>query len=124
MIRSPTLLRIDVTPLVGVMLVLLTVSMVGLPQARGIEIGMSPPNGHWNNGEPMIGIDASGLTVNQQSSSLSTLARDLDAAGIAPSARLYVLGDGHLAYDDFMRVVNRLHSLGYDRLVLVNEDFE
>ena len=121
---------IHVTPVVGVMLVLLILFMVSAPLAPGsvqldLPPAQAPPNAKPE--EPTyISIQQSGaLYIGTVETGLATLAGDLARVIAKPNPteeRIFVRADAEVKYFDFMTVMNALQDGGYYQVALVGED--
>lgn len=121
---------INVTPFVDVMLVLLIVMMVTAPLATvAVKLDMPPADGHASANPPtFVSVTEHGLFLTSgaaaRQTSLGALPADLGRALGAPSAhpRVMIRADRHVAYGQFMAVVNDLKAAGYDRIGLISEE--
>lgn len=124
---------INMTPFVGVMLVLLTVVMLAVsPPVRATQIDQPPDDfgdPPYDKASCFVSIARSGdiyiSGVQSTKTSLDHLAADLQSRLSVPDARLetiLVRADRDVAYDDFMKVVNRLHGDGFQNIHLIIED--
>lgn len=117
-------LRLDLTPLVGIILALVMIMMVSQPTPIQVSLDM-PPDGQPNKPVNIV-LDRHGaIFVNSVGSSAAHLAADLKAArpGALPKDTYITLqADDNISYQAFFAVVDELHKLGYDRLGLPNTE--
>ena len=122
--------EINVTPFVDVMLVLLIIFMVAAPLATvSIELDL-PPAGAKPQPQPQtpvfISLQKSGrVYIGDMETSLERLGQDLKVQIPVRSAereRIYIRADGEVAYEAFMRVMNKLQDHGFYSVALVGED--
>ena len=124
--------RIDMTPLVGVMLVLLIIFMVSIPAATvSIKLDLPPANAP---STPLVkkpvfisimGPDQ--IYIGDVKTDHTRLIADLQAALQSPNPfneRILVRGDKDIKYDDFVAVINQLQQNGFLKIGLINEDIE
>ncbi len=125
--RRATMVEINMTPMVDVMLVLLIVFMVAAPLlTSGIAVDLpqaasSPMAGQ---DEPLsVTIDAGGKIYLQDSQiALDQLAPRLQAiTGRKPDARIFVRGDKGIDYGTVMRVVGTINQAGFSKVALLTE---
>jgi len=125
--------EMNVTPFVDVMLVLLIVFMVTAPLATtAIKVDL-PPNiasavpkaftyvSIADDGRIYVSASATQMRV----SSLDSLGDDLARAlgGANPTAQsIFIRADAHVKYGQFMAVIDRLKSDGYDHVGLISEE--
>lgn len=123
---TPQYVRADLTPLVGVMLVLMTVFMAATPPATVTQnLDQPPMDFPVNSTPPALFVSIMGrddIYIRDHKTSLASLDQDMAAQS---QGRHYVLlrGDKNIAYGDFMSVLNRLKQEGY-AVGLINEDME
>ncbi len=124
----------NVTPFVGVMLVLLIIFMAVAPVGT-VSIGMDNPTGvYFPTGLPMkpptfISIQDNGRVgvsfgTRVQTSSMDRLGADLSDSLAAPNPtheRIWIRADKHVKYRQFMDVINQLRTDGYYNVGLISE---
>ena len=125
--RRATMVEINMTPLVDVMLVLLIVFMIAAPLlTSGIAVDLpqaesSPLPGQ---DEPLsVTVDAGGRIYLQESEiALDQLAPRLQAiTGRKPNARIFVRGDKGIDYGTVMGVVSAINQAGFTKVALLTE---
>ena len=122
---------INVTPFVDIMLVLLIIFMVAAPLATvSMKLDLPPSDGETiPTAEPVyVTVQRNGdLFIAERKSSLQTLAPDVCAAlggGDCKAERVFVRGEAETRYGQFMAVMSDLHSHGFTKVGLINEDIE
>jgi biopolymer transport protein ExbD len=118
--------RINITPLVGVMLLLLIMVMVASPVATtSLPMGRAketPAERRSGVQEPLfIDIEPGGkLYIEARPTSIETLVHDLDAAVGGPDnmGLLVVRAHSEVSYSEFLTVMNALKRGGYKTSVL------
>ena len=123
---------INVTPFVDVLLVLLIIFMVAVPLATtDIRLDLPPPTDEPAPHAPVfIAIQTSGaLFLAGQPTSLKTLAGDLSArftadgqAGARKDQRVMITAQADVPYEAFMGVINEVHTRGWTKVGIINED--
>ena len=123
---------INVTPFVDVLLVLLIIFMVAVPTAvTSIKLDMPLATNKPAPKEPvLISIQDSGaLFLAGRSTSLKTLAQDLNArfaadgqTGPRKDQRLMVSAQADVPYEALMGVIDRVHTEGWTQIGIINED--
>ena len=119
--------KINVTPFVDVMLVLLVVFMVTAPLLTvgvSVELPESAAAPIPGQDEPLaVSIDAGGRVFIQDSEvSLETLIPRLQAiTQNNPDARIFVRGDKSIDYGRVMEVMGTLNGAGFNRVALITE---
>jgi biopolymer transport protein TolR len=125
--KRATMVAINMTPLVDVMLVLLIVFMITAPLlTSGIAVDLpqaqsSPLPGQ---DEPLsVTIDAGGKIYLQESPiALEQLGPRLQAiTGRKPDARIFVRGDKGIDYGTVMHVVSAINQAGFTKVALLTE---
>ncbi|HEX6012545.1 MAG TPA: ExbD/TolR family protein [Geminicoccaceae bacterium] len=125
--RRATMVEINTTPLVDVMLVLLIVFMIAAPLlTSGVAVDLpqaesSPLPGQ---DEPLsVTVDAGGRIYLQESEiGLDQLAPRLQAiTGRKPDARIFVRGDKGIDYGTVMGVVSAINQAGFTKVALLTE---
>lgn len=122
-------IRIDVTPLIGVLITLVVVMMVTTPTSI-VSTALDLP--------PAVICDClyvetvtvsvrhdGQLQVNDQTSSLDTLAADICLAEPSTdcrNTRIYLDGSFDASYGDFAATVDQLRAEGFNRMALINKD--
>ena len=122
--------KINVTPFVDVMLVLLIIFMVAAPLASvTIKVALPPASAKPARKPPKIiylSIKKDGrVFIGDNATDLDTLGDDLKAAvgGANPaSERIFIRGDEDVLYENFMAVMNKLQDNGFYSVALVGED--
>ena len=121
--------RIDMTPLVGVLLVLVMVFMVAFPATLAIPLDV--PGcflGYRGTNPPPLFVSIMGpneVYIGGHKTSTATFAADIKAestGAVEPS--FLVRADKDATYQDYITVLGRLKALGYTRIGMVNEDME
>jgi biopolymer transport protein ExbD len=124
---------INVTPFVDIMLVLLIIFMVSVPVATvSIKLDLPPAVGNPEDKKPkdpvFISIqDTGSYFIAERKTSLQTLIADLNYALKSDNPRderVLVRAQADVKYEEFMKVLNELHSNGYYKIGLINEDIE
>jgi biopolymer transport protein TolR len=126
-VRNAPMSEINVTPFVDVMLVLLVIFMVTAPlMTTGIPVNL--PKAHApninENTEPLtISVSKEGkIYIQETEVQLDTLMPKVQAIMNAkPETRIFVRGDGEIAYRRIMEVMGSLHSAGYSKVALLTE---
>lgn len=119
---------INVTPFVGVMLVLLIIFMVAAPLASvSIKVALPPAAAKPAKSPPKpvyISLKKDGsVFVGDNKSDIDSLGADLTAAvGARGHERIFIRGDQDVLYQDFMEVMNKLQDNGFYSVALVGED--
>ena len=117
--------RINVTPLVDVMLVLLIIFMITSPMlVSGVKVDLpktttSPIAGQ---DEPLaVSIDSKGaIYIGETKVSMDELVPKLDAiAGQKHDTRIFVRGDESIDYGQVMKVVGAINKAGFTRVALI-----
>lgn len=125
--KRATMVEINMTPMVDVMLVLLIVFMVAAPLlTSGVAVDLpqaesSPLAGQ---DEPLsVTIDASGKVYLQDSQlAIDQLGPRLQAiTGRKPDARIFVRGDKGIDYGTVMQVVSTINQAGFSKVALLTE---
>ena len=128
---------INVTPFVDIMLVLLIIFMVSIPVATvSIKLDLPPPNPQSVNmpkKDPVF-ISIQGPNeyyIGTKQTSMTSLVADVSAAlhGFDPATpvqlqRVLVRADKEVKYEEFVKILNELHSHGFSKIGLINEDIE
>ena len=123
---------INVTPFVDIMLVLLIIFMVSAPLATvSLKLDLPPPvlNPTIPQRDPVyVTVQASGAVfVADKASTMEALSADVCAAlgeGACHDERVFVRSEPDVPYREFMAVMNDLHSHGFLKVGLLNEDIE
>jgi len=121
--------RIDMTPLVGVMLVLVMVFMAGFPATVAIPLDI--PGcflGYKSTNPPPLFVSIMGpdnVYIGGHKTSTATFAADIKAAHTgAGETSFLVRADKDATYQDYITVLSRLRALGYTHIGMINEDLE
>ncbi|WP_426029959.1 biopolymer transporter ExbD [Caulobacter sp. DWP3-1-3b2] len=124
--------EINVTPFVDVLLVLLIIFMVAVPLATtDIRLDLPPASNEPSPREPVfIAIqDGGALFLAGQPTSLKTLAGDLSEkfvaegqAGARKEQRVMISAQADVPYEAFMGVINAVHTGGWTKVGIINED--
>lgn len=122
---------INVTPFVDIMLVLLIIFMVSAPLATvSLRLDLPPPvaNSFPQKDPVYVTVQASGAVfVADKPSTMEALAGDVCTAlggGACHEERIFVRSEPDVPYREFMGVMNDLHSHGFLKVGLLNEDIE
>jgi len=127
--------RIDLTPVVGVLLALLTMVMITTPVVNTAwEMDQSPLNGMYGDGpawDPVfVTVGATGgLMIGGAAASQETLARDVcaaqyDARGSECHRRpIFIRGDTEARYADILSTMQALKAAGF-KVAFLHEDIE
>ena len=123
---------INVTPFVDVLLVLLIIFMVAVPMATtDIKLDLPPASKDAPRQAPVfLSLQTSGaLFLAGQPTSLKALAGDLNAkfaasgqAGPRAEQRVMISAQADVPYEAFMGVINQVHSDGWSKIGIINED--
>src|SRR5580698_892782 len=128
--RRAVMSEINVTPFVGVMLVLLIVFMVSAPLLTvgvPLDLPQSQAKSLDQDREPLtVSVNVQGQVFLQNTEIkvddlVSKLKAITDARGGGFDERTYVRGDKKVDYGTMMRVMGRLSAAGYPRVALVTE---
>ncbi len=119
--------RIDMTPLVGVMLVLVMVFMVAVPAT--METGFQLPGCTFyrHRIEPVVialAKDGS-ISVDGRKTAIADLDMNIQAdfgGQVARNQRIEIRGDKDMTYQDFFAPLSRLEGLGFTNIGLQNQD--
>ena len=120
-----TMVAINMTPLVDVMLVLLIVFMIAAPLlTAGVTVDLPEADSAPLPGqdEPLsVSIDAAGAVFIQDTSvTLDQLGPRLQAiTGRNPDARIFVRGDRGIDYGAVMGVVSAINQAGFGKVALL-----
>ena len=124
--------EINVTPFVDVLLVLLIIFMVAVPMATtNIRLDLPPGSKDVPRNAPVfLTLQTSGaLFLAGQPTSLKTLAGDLNAkfaatgqAGPRQEQRVMISAQADVPYEAFMGVINQVHTDGWSKIGIINED--
>ena len=123
--RRGTMVEINMTPLVDVMLVLLIVFMIAAPlQTAGVTVDLPEADSSALPGqdEPLaVSIDATGAVFIQDTAvTLDQLGPRLQAiTGRNPEARIFVRGDRAIDYGAVMAVVSEINRAGFGKVALL-----
>ena len=123
--QRTTMVAINMTPLVDVMLVLLIVFMIAAPLlTAGVSVDLPEADSAPLPGqdEPLsVTIDAQGGVFLQDTAvTLDQLGPRLQAvSGRNPDARIFVRGDRAIDYGRVMAVVSAINSAGFGRVALL-----
>ena len=130
-IRSePVFADINITPFIGVLLVLLAVFMTATPTPKSARPIDSPPMdyfGDYPSRDPVYVtlLDTGALFVVDRPSTLNTLTADVCAAIGGDDCRqtdVFVRAQPDATYNDFMAAMNALEAAGFKRVGMLNED--
>ncbi len=121
----PPAARVDMTPLVGVLLVLMTVFMAATSPPTGTQQLDEPPDMVGSLASPPLFISVMGRdTIYIGGHKMSLAALDDTLAALPPGSHKVLLrGDKDIDYGTFMTVLSRLKHDGY-AVGLINEDIE
>ena len=123
--RRGTMVEINMTPLVDVMLVLLIVFMIAAPLlTAGVTVDLPERDSAPLPGqdEPLaVSIDAAGAVFIQDTAvTLDQLGPRLQAiTGRNPDARIFVRGDRAIDYGAVMAVVSEINRAGFGKVALL-----
>ena len=123
--RRGTMVEINMTPLVDVMLVLLIVFMIAAPLlTAGVTVDLPEADSSALPGqdEPLaVSIDATGAVFIQDTAvTLDQLGPRLQAiTGRNPEARIFVRGDRAIDYGAVMAVVSEINRAGFGKVALL-----
>ena len=123
--RRGTMVEINMTPLVDVMLVLLIVFMIAAPLlTAGVTVDLPEADSAPLPGqdEPLsVSIDATGAVFIQDTPvGLDQLGPRLQAiTGRNPDARIFVRGDRAIDYGAVMAVVSEINRAGFGKVALL-----
>ncbi|RZI99320.1 MAG: biopolymer transporter ExbD [Brevundimonas sp.] len=122
---------INVTPFVDIMLVLLIIFMVAAPLATvsmKLDLPPAPLDAPPAPDPVYVSVQKTGdIFIGDRKSSLQTLAPDVCAAlggGDCTDERVFVRGEAETRYGQFMTVMSDLHSHGFTKVGLINEDID
>ena len=125
--KRATMVQINMTPLVDVMLVLLIVFMITAPLlSAGVTVDLPQADSAPIPGqdEPLsVTIDArGGLFIQDTAVSLDQLAPRLEAiTGRKAETRIFVRGDKGIDYGTVMAVVSTINRAGFAKVALLTE---
>jgi biopolymer transport protein TolR len=125
--KRATMVEINMTPLVDVMLVLLIVFMITAPLLTAgvaVDLPQSESSPLPGQDEPLnVTIDRGGKVYLQDSQiALEQLGPRLQAiAGRKPDARIFVRGDKGIDYGTVMGVVTAINQAGFAKVALLTE---
>ncbi len=123
--KRSTMVEINMTPLVDVMLVLLIVFMIAAPLlTAGVTVDLPEADSAALPGqdEPLsVSIDATGAVFIQDSPvTVEQLGPRLQAiTGRNPDARIFVRGDRGIDYGTVMGVVSAINQAGFGKVALL-----
>jgi biopolymer transport protein TolR len=123
--KRATMVEINMTPLVDVMLVLLIVFMIAAPLlTAGVTVDLPEADSAPLPGqdEPLsVSIDATGAVFIQESPvTVEQLGPRLQAiTGRNPDARIFVRGDRGIDYGTVMGVVSAINQAGFGKVALL-----
>ena len=119
--------EINVTPLVDVMLVLLVVFMITAPLLTvgvPVDLPRTAASRIVGQDEPLVlTVDATGqLYIQETEVEIEQLVPRLKAITAAKrDSRIFLRGDGAIAYGRVMEVMGRLNLAGFNKVALVTE---
>lgn len=125
--KRATMVAINMTPMVDVMLVLLIVFMITAPlltSGVAVDLPQSQSSPLPGQDEPLsVTIDAGGKVYLQDSAiTLEQLGPRLQAiTGRKPDARIFVRGDKGIDYGTVMSVVSIINQAGFAKVALLTE---
>ncbi|MFO1048500.1 MAG: biopolymer transporter ExbD [Geminicoccaceae bacterium] len=127
--QRTTMVAINMTPLVDVMLVLLIVFMITAPLlSAGVSVDLPEADSAPLPGqdEPLsVSIDAKGEVFLQDTAvTVEQLGPRLQAiTGRNPDARIFVRGDRQIDYGKVMAVVSAINQAGFGKVALLTAPF-
>ncbi len=125
--KRATMVAINMTPMVDVMLVLLIVFMITAPlltSGVAVDLPQSQSSPLPGQDEPLsVTIDAGGKVYLQDSAiTFEQLGPRLQAiTGRKPDARIFVRGDKGIDYGTVMSVVSVINQAGFSKVALLTE---
>lgn len=126
---SATLVEINVTPLVDVMLVLLVIFMITAPVVQS-SIQVSVPHTHNTKQVTknllVVSVDRSGdVYIGNSITNLNTIAADLKKQGAATQQKeIYVRADEHVSWGVLARVMDAIQSGGLTTVDMVTQPYD
>ena len=118
---------INVTPFVGIMLVLLIIFMVTIPVATvSVRVDLPPAQttDHPPKDPTYVSVHRDSVSIVDRPSSLNgttDLAQKLNIAKPTEET-VMIRADGDVRYEQFMNVLNALQDAGYYKVGLISED--
>ena len=125
--RARQISEINVTPMVDVMLVLLVVFMITAPLLTvgvPVDLPRTAASRIVGQDEPLVlTVDATGqLYIQETEVEIEQLVPRLKAITAAKrDSRIFLRGDGAIAYGRVMEVMGRLNLAGFNKVALVTE---
>ena len=122
--RRPPLAKINVTPLVDVMLVLLIISMVAAPMLQEgipLELPKSESASPIEKTDVVVSVDRDGrIRINEQPVHPDLLAERMRAlAQSRPEETVFLRGDRLLPYGEVLLVMDHIRKAGVTKVALV-----